>query len=1031
MNVFPAASQLIFGAFSNELKLLSMNPGWYFTYFLVSITFQRICEIQNLANISFTSTNMVHPGCYIFYLDESQLFQLSNLYDEILIVPYSKYTNDDFSRKNIAENSALKCKIKSIPNWFPLNDEIKYVKISNDMYVALEPCSTFLNDPRILHLSPYKGRKFLNRYNRGFIQTGTEDWIFENGSLVSPHPIYDIGIRGENQVISIFDTGVDVTHPFFFDPKKPLVANKTNIDHRKIFAYYSFAGNDTTDGKNGHGTHVAGIAAGESYKENSGISLYNGMAPKAKLHVVDLGFTGRDLNGEVNTDVLYKMMVDENVYISSNSWGLELNDDTRADTNFYDFTAYNFPNLIFTFAAGNEGNYKIHYYTINSPGDSKNVLSIGGLSKTQLSSIENGIKYSLETSGQSFDLDYDIFSNHPKNLMRGEEIQTFSNLSITYFSDKKSKYENQIVVFDDSKSTSFCKKIEKALNSAAAIIHFNKNNACKKFEIPSFVINPSSKLGPNGTILETVTQTKIKRASFSSVGPSYLGFCKPDVLFPGETYSSSAGMTTLNTDSLSYKSGTSMATPAAAGTVALLRQFYTDGFYPLKKATASKGFNPTSSLLRATLINSAIPFDSTSSGPNVHTGFGVPNISSVFLEPLRIIRDEGIKSNEKHTYFLNINNNNASLRITMAYLDPPLSVISINPLFADLDLIVISPSGKIFIGNEKPDNQLEMTNTIERVIIKKEFVEIGKYTILVQSHPFYDSIIEEIRYSMVINGPFDHFDFINNQEELFFLSNSEKCEYQCKNNGVCSNGKCQCLDEYIGYDCSTKLVDFSVNKAYSISVSPSKISFIHINAGEYNEDTAINTSFKLVSDDSHAAIHIFLSEYKFETTSDPNVLSINVTAKTPINQTIFFDNSTNRSSFNIYAAIKAIAPNSLTLHFSFTPISFNYTESILDSSIISDSYFSTPTPSYSPSPTTLFPPATTASIINSSVNPSSFINKIVLFIILFTALLILSVIALFIVLYCGRKKSITNDPFYQRKEEPKLDINDDDIETIN
>jgi subtilisin family serine protease len=62
------------------------------------------------------------------------------------------------------------------------------------------------------------------------------------------------------------------------------------------------------------------------------------------------------------------------------------------------------------------------------------------------------------------------------------------------------------------------------------------------------------------------------------------------------------------------KTGTSMATPIVAGSAALVRQFFTGGFYSipssastLAPAPATAGFSPSSALLKATLINSASP----------------------------------------------------------------------------------------------------------------------------------------------------------------------------------------------------------------------------------------------------------------------------------------------------------------------------------------------------------------------------------------------------------------------------------------
>ena len=49
-----------------------------------------------------------------------------------------------------------------------------------------------------------------------------------------------------------------------------------------------------------------------------------------------------------------------------------------------------------------------------------------------------------------------------------------------------------------------------------------------------------------------------------------------------------------------------MATPLLAGTAALVRQYFTDGYYPTGVQTAGHEFIPMGALLRAVMINSAI-----------------------------------------------------------------------------------------------------------------------------------------------------------------------------------------------------------------------------------------------------------------------------------------------------------------------------------------------------------------------------------------------------------------------------------------
>lgn len=62
-----------------------------------------------------------------------------------------------------------------------------------------------------------------------------------------------------------------------------------------------------------------------------------------------------------------------------------------------------------------------------------------------------------------------------------------------------------------------------------------------------------------------------------------------------------------------------MATPVVAGSAALLRQYFTDGFWPTGKANPADAFVPSAALLRAMLIGGAVPIG----GVEANTGLPV------------------------------------------------------------------------------------------------------------------------------------------------------------------------------------------------------------------------------------------------------------------------------------------------------------------------------------------------------------------------------------------------------------------------
>ena len=100
-------------------------------------------------------------------------------------------------------------------------------------------------------------------------------------------------------------------------------------------------------------------------------------------------------------------------------------------------------------------------------------------------------------------------------------------------------------------------------------------------------------------------------AYFSSRGPTRDHRLKPDVIAPGDSLLSgkASGDSGLATCQVTHMSGTSMACPAAAGIVLLIRQFLMDGFH---EQYSPKGFNfssynqsaPSSALVKAMIIAS-------------------------------------------------------------------------------------------------------------------------------------------------------------------------------------------------------------------------------------------------------------------------------------------------------------------------------------------------------------------------------------------------------------------------------------------
>jgi hypothetical protein len=96
-------------------------------------------------------------------------------------------------------------------------------------------------------------------------------------------------------------------------------------------------------------------------------------------------------------------------------------------------------------------------------------------------------------------------------------------------------------------------------------------------------------------------------ASFSSSGPTFDSRTQPVVSAPGQNIiSSRSGQKPgIVTCTLTRMQGTSMATPITAGNAALVRQYFTDGFYPTGAKAATNAKKPTGALIKAAIVNGA------------------------------------------------------------------------------------------------------------------------------------------------------------------------------------------------------------------------------------------------------------------------------------------------------------------------------------------------------------------------------------------------------------------------------------------
>lgn len=205
-----------------------------------------------------------------------------------------------------------------------------------------------------------------------------------------------------------------------------------------------------------------------------------------------------------------------------------------------------------------------------------------------------------------------------------------------------------------------------------------------------------------GATLNGSSSTSI--ASFSSRGPCADGRIKPTIMAPGNGIQSAYGGTDNTYQSLS---GTSMASPAAAGAITLIRQYMTEGWYPTGVKTPGNAFVPSGSLLKAMAIASTDNDMTGQNIPNFNVGWGRIKVDNIlYFSPSDSARTavvdqtDGLLTGEYLEYQVRVLSNSKPLKIALCWFDKEGSPGAVREIVNDLDLTVTDPTGLVtYKGN--------------------------------------------------------------------------------------------------------------------------------------------------------------------------------------------------------------------------------------------------------------------------------------------------------------------------------------------
>lgn len=511
------------------------------------------------------------------------------------------------------------------------------------------------------------------------------------------------GVDGTGMVIAVLDTGLNTTHEAFADADgncanygvlteediSRAAAPGVYINAKVPFAYdYADLDKDVTD-HNGHGTHVSGIATGCTYDAAEGAYTFLGAASGAQLvnmkifHDDEPG-TSSDIYFAALEDA-YRLGVDVvNMSIGSqNGFTYDSELETVVFGNIYLRLANS--GIVLSVAGGNEysmaknsamgyiGPEYQDYGTVGSPATYEGNVSVA--------SVENYLypSYVLTTDAGSFGYtdssedglwmntfggktaDYVVVPNpeDPTAISFGHE-EDYDGVDVA----------GKIAVIQRGDIT-FEEKVEFAANAGAIGCIVINNDAgvismkIETFEIPAVSTEMSAAdyfLNASETKVETSTEKEyIENANaglmsdFSNWGTSPMLTLDPAVTSVGGMIYSS-----MNTGDADYDvlSGTSMATPNFAGTIATVMQYLGEVYGLEKKDRADTAIALLESTAEILYDEYDYPYSPRKQGAglaNACYALDTMDMSGYILDPLQELGDDAARTGH-YTFTAEIRN---------------------------------------------------------------------------------------------------------------------------------------------------------------------------------------------------------------------------------------------------------------------------------------------------------------------------------------------------------------------------------------
>lgn len=485
-------------------------------------------------------------------------------------------------------------------------------------------------------------------------------------SVTHSLPSETLGYTGSGQVIAIIDTEFDVKHDAFSKaPKNPKYTkqdissilsstsfNASNDANRvyesaKIPFRFDYSENDadTYSTANIHGTHVAGIAAG-----NSPDGGFLGVAPDAQLVLMKISNSDGYLE-----DAAIAAALDDAAKLGVCAINCSFGYDYQAIDNHNPVLITCYENaykagIFVSAAAGNQGRGFLEKALETTNIDDSATGTPNGFDTTiSVASVDNSVIYLMITDITLSDgsvIEATPMYNFTASLTAGE----YEYCNLGYPEDFEGLDLNGKIAVVDRGIIPFKEKSDnaKAAGAAGIIIINNEDSyvATDTLSLPAVCVKSSSGAVLKDAEVKRITSVTpfdargvehdVITSSFSSYGTTEALGLKPEISAPGGSISS-----TWPGDQYAVASGTSMAAPHITGVVAIINQYLEDTGCTL---TSSARVDRIANMMMSSADVVYMPSDDEENkvpySPRVQ-GAGVVNTANAIKTPVILYADGG------------------------------------------------------------------------------------------------------------------------------------------------------------------------------------------------------------------------------------------------------------------------------------------------------------------------------------------------------------------------------------------------------